>query len=157
MTNLISGGLSYALMSADSSAKAALKPMNMVSRELKKQNPDLELIQRAGKYGGKELNKAEDALAKAQEELIESQKTAKQKEKTEIEEKLKENAEEKKEDKSQKAIEEMAVETLHTSGKSMQEKTNVITNQEDLGEYHADGQSKTIGSLVIGTRMDLMG
>lgn len=157
MTNLISGGLSYALMSADSSAKAALKPMNMVSRELKKQNPDLELIQRAGKYGGKELNKAEDALAKAQEELIESQKTAKQKEKTEIEEKLKENAEERKEDKSQKAIEETAVESLHTSGKSMQEKTNVIPNREDLGEYNAGGQSKAIGSLVIGTRMDLMG
>lgn len=46
MTNLISGGLSYALLSADSSAKAALKPMNMVSRELRKQNPDLELIER---------------------------------------------------------------------------------------------------------------
>ena len=83
MTNLISGGLSYALLSADSSAKAALKPMNMVSRELRKQNPDLELIERAGKYGGNELNRAEEALTKAQEELMESQKIAKQKEKAE--------------------------------------------------------------------------
>ena len=68
-------------MSADSSAKAALKPMNMVSRELRKQNPDLELIERAGKYGGNELNKAEEALIKVQKELMESQKIAKQKEK----------------------------------------------------------------------------
>ncbi len=77
MTNLISGGFSFALTSADSSAKAALKPMNMVSRELRKQNPDLELVERAGKYGGNELNKADESLDKAQEELMKAQKNSK--------------------------------------------------------------------------------
>ncbi|NBK94312.1 hypothetical protein D5278_20590 [bacterium 1XD21-13] len=95
MTNLISGGLSYALMSADCSAKAALKPMNMVSRELEKQNPDWELVERAGKYGRKELDQAEEALVKAQKELKESQKKAKQDEKAEMETRLKEKAAEK--------------------------------------------------------------
>ena len=52
LANLITGGLSFALMSADSSAKAALKPMNMVSRELRKRDPDLELVERASMYGG---------------------------------------------------------------------------------------------------------
>ena len=59
-------------MSADSSTRAATKPMNMVSRELRKQDPDLELIERAGKYGKDELNKADDALTKASEELKKS-------------------------------------------------------------------------------------
>lgn len=95
MANLISGGLSYALMSADSSAKAALKPMNMVSREFAKQSPDLELVERAGKYGGKELDRAEEALVKAQKELKESQKEAKRNEKAELEARLKEKAPEK--------------------------------------------------------------
>ncbi len=95
MANLISGGLSYALMSADSSAKAALKPMNMVSRELAKQSPDWELVERAGKYGGKELDRAEEALVKAQKELKESQKEAKRNEKAELEARLKEKAPEK--------------------------------------------------------------
>ena len=69
MANLITGGLSFALMSADSSAKAALKPMNMVSRELRKRDPDLELVERASMYGGNELDHAGEALARAREEL----------------------------------------------------------------------------------------
>ena len=76
MANLITGGLSIALMSADSSAKAALKPMNMVSRELHKRNPDLELIERAGTYGGMKLDQAEESLEKAREELKEAQEAA---------------------------------------------------------------------------------
>ena len=90
MANIISSGLSYALMSADSSARAATKPMNMVSRELRKQDPDLELIERAGKYGKDELNKADDALTKASEELKKSQEAARHQEKSEMEEQLKE-------------------------------------------------------------------
>lgn len=138
MTNLISGGLSYALMSADSSAKAALKPMNMVSRELRKQNPDLELIERAGKYGGNELNKAEEALTKAQKELMESQEIAKQKEKAEMEEKLKEKAAEKKEMESQKAIEVTSEEILQISEENIKEKKNDISNSRNLGDSKLD-------------------
>ena len=108
MTNLISGGLSYALMSADSSAKAALKPMNMVSRELAKQNPDFELVERAGNYGGKELERAEDALVKAQKELKESQKKAKQNEKAEMEARLKEKATEKTSEENTQSDEKIA-------------------------------------------------
>lgn len=95
MTNLLSSGLSTALLAADSSAKAALKPMNMVSRELKKSDPDLELVERAGKYGGNELNRAADALDQAQEELKEARWTARREEKEEAEARLKEKAEEK--------------------------------------------------------------
>lgn len=79
-------------MSADSSTRAATKPMNMVSRELRKQDPDLELIERAGKYGKDELNKADDALTKASEELKKSQEAARHQEKSETEEQLKEKA-----------------------------------------------------------------
>ncbi len=73
LANLITGGLSFALMSADSSAKAALKPMNMVSRELRKRNPDLELVERASMYGGNELDHAGEALARAREEQKEAE------------------------------------------------------------------------------------
>ena len=85
LANLITGGLSFALMSADSSAKAALKPMNIVSRELRKRNPDLELVERASMYGGNELDHAGEALARAREELEESQKAAVQEKKAEME------------------------------------------------------------------------
>ena len=182
MTNLISGGLSYALLSADSSAKAALKPMNMVSRELRKQNPDLELIERAGKYGGNELNKAEEALTKAQEELMESQKIAKQEEKAEREEKLKEKAAEKKERESQTTMEDTAEGVLQIPEKDIEKKKNDIL---DIGKTNIDltemtkemrvidfslvdvsdttylgtqnYSSNEIGSSVLGTRMDLIG
>ena len=103
MTNIISSGLSYALMSADSSARAATKPMNMVSRELRKQDPDLELIERAGKYGKDELNKADDALTKASEELKKSQEAARHQEKSEMEEQLKEKALKKNDETAKKA------------------------------------------------------
>ena len=96
MANLITGGLSIALMSADSSAKAALKPMNMVSRELHKRNPDLELIERAGTYGGMKLDQAEESLEKAREELKEAQEAARQEEKAEREARLEEKAAENK-------------------------------------------------------------
>ena len=92
MANLITGGLSFALMSADSSAKAALKPMNMVSRELRKRDPDLELVERASMYGGNELDHAGEALARAREELEESQKAAVQEEEAEMEARLEEKA-----------------------------------------------------------------
>lgn len=116
MANLITGGLSIALMSADSSAKAALKPMNMVSRELHKRNPDLELIERAGTYGGMKLDQAEESLEKAREELKEAQEAARQEEKAEREIRLEEKAAEKAaEREAQKAAEqaarELAVET----------------------------------------------
>ena len=95
LANLITGGLSFALMSADSSAKAALKPMNIVSRELRKRNPDLELVERASMYGGNELDHAGEALARAREELEESQKAAVQEKKAEMEARLEEKTAEK--------------------------------------------------------------
>ncbi len=106
MMNLLSSGLSYALLSADSSAKAALKPMNMVSRELKKQDPDLELVERAGKYGGKQLEEAQGSLEQAQEELKESQRMARQQEKQEMEARLKEKTAEKAAEKENEKITE---------------------------------------------------
>lgn len=106
MANIITGGLSMALMSADSSAKAAIKPMNMVSRELHKRDPDLELIERAGMYGGMKLDQAGQSLDKAQEELREAQKAASQEEKAEMENRLEEKAAEKTaERKAEKAAE----------------------------------------------------
>lgn len=134
MTSLISGGFSFALMSADSSAKAALKPMNMVSRELRKQNPDLELVERAGKYGGNVLNKADESLDKAQEELMKAQKIAKQEEKAEREEKLKEKATEKKEKESQTIMEDTVERILETSEKNVEEKKKDILNSGNIDE-----------------------
>lgn len=103
MANLITGGLSFALMSADSSAKAALKPMNIVSRELRKRNPDLELVERASMYGGNELDHAGEALARAREELEESQKAAVQEKKAEMEARLEEKTAEKAAEREQAA------------------------------------------------------
>lgn len=138
MTNLISGGFSFALMSADSSAKAALKPMSMVSRELRKQNPDLELVERAGKYGGNELNKADESLDKAQEELMKAQKIAKQEEKAEREEKLKEKATEKKEKESQTIMEDTVERILEISEKNVEEKKKDILNSGNIDESKLD-------------------
>lgn len=103
LANLITGGLSFALMSADSSAKAALKPMNIVSRELRKRNPDLELVERASMYGGNELDHAGEALARAREELEESQKAAVQEKKAEMEARLEEKTAEKAAEREQAA------------------------------------------------------
>lgn len=95
MNNLITSGLNCALMAAESNAKVATKPMNMVSRELKKQNPDMELVERAGKYGMQELSKANEEMEKAREELQKAQKIEKQEKKIEQEEKLNEKSSEK--------------------------------------------------------------
>ena len=135
MANLISGGLSYALMSADSSAKAALKPMNMVSRELRKQAPDWELVERAGKYGGQELNRADEALTKAREELKESQRAARQEEKAEQEKRLKEKAEEKR-------VDETNAQTAENAETSISNK--VVSGREnfDIVEISATTTSK---------------
>lgn len=177
MTSLISGGFSFALMSADSSAKAALKPMNMVSRELRKQNPDLELVERAGKYGGNELNKADESLDKAQEELMKAQKIAKQEEKAEKEEKLKEKATEKKEKESQTIMEDTVERILETSEKDESkldiDNTNIdlteLTKEMRIIDFSKANVSETaylkkqnyssneVGRSVLGTRMDLIG
>ena len=123
MANLITGGLSIALMSADSSAKAALKPMNMVSRELHKRNPDLELIERAGTYGGMKLDQAEESLEKAREELKEAQEAARQAEREiRLEEKAAEKAAEREAQKAaeqaarEPAVETTAVERVQSAG-----------------------------------------
>ena len=160
MTNLISGGFSFALMSADSSAKAALKPMNMVSRELRKQNPDLELVERAGKYGGNELNKADESLDKAQEELMKAQKIAKQEEKAEREEKLKEKATEKKEKESQTIMEDTVERILEISEKNVEEKKKDILKAygsssgmivEDIDNTNIDLTELTKENLTLST------
>lgn len=107
MVDLITSGLSRTLMFADSSAKAAAQPMNLVSREMKKTNPNMELIARAGQYGSAELGKADKSLKEAQEELKKAQKLAKEEKKAEdearLEEKKAENAAEKAESEKQVA------------------------------------------------------
>lgn len=145
MTNIISSGLSYALMSADSSARAATKPMNMVSRELRKQDPDLELIERAGKYGKDELNKADDALTKASEELKKSQEAARHQEKSETEEQLKEKA--------LKENDETAKKACQSYENEQEETRSDILNTETADEFSAEPISET----VLGTRLDLRG
>ena len=156
MTNLISGGFSFALMSADSSAKAALKPMNMVSRELRKQNPDLELVERAGKYGGNELNKADESLDKAQEELMKAQKIAKQEEKAEREEKLKEKATEKKEKESQTIMEDTVERILEISEKNVEEKKKDILNSGNIDESKLDIDNTNIDLTELTKEMRLI-
>ena len=145
MANIISSGLSYALMSADSSARAATKPMNMVSRELRKQDPDLELIERAGKYGKDELNKADDALTKASEELKKSQEAARHQEKSETEEQLKEKA--------LKENDETAKKACQSYENEQEETRSDILNTETADEFSAEPISET----VLGTRLDLRG
>ena len=154
MTNLISGGLSYALMSADSSARSAVKPMNMVSRELRKQNPDFELIERAGKYGGNELSKAEEALVKAREELKEAQDAARQKEKAELKERLQEKAVEKSEEtESQETTEAAAGESGQTSEKNQDEVRIDIVSSAVPEEWNAE----TVPVSTLGSKIDLRG
>ena len=137
--------MSYALMSADSSARAATKPMNMVSRELRKQDPDLELIERAGKYGKDELNKADDALTKASEELKKSQEAARHQEKSETEEQLKEKA--------LKENDETAKKACQSYENEQEETRSDILNTETADEFSAEPISET----VLGTRLDLRG
>ncbi len=133
-------------MSADSSARAATKPMNMVSRELRKQDPDLELIERAGKYGKDELNKADDALTKASEELKKSQEAARHQEKSETEEQLKEKA-------LKKNDNETAKKACQSYENEQEETRSDILNTETADEFSAEPISET----VLGTRLDLRG
>ncbi len=132
-------------MSADSSTRAATKPMNMVSRELRKQDPDLELIERAGKYGKDELNKADDALTKASEELKKSQEAARHQEKSETEEQLKEKA--------LKENDETAKKACQSYENEQEETRSDILNTETADEFSAEPISET----VLGTRLDLRG
>lgn len=103
MVDLITSGLSRTLMFADSSAKAAAQPMNLVSREMKKTNPNMELIARAGQYGSAELGKADQSVKEAQEELKKAQKLAKEEKKAEDEARLEEKKAENAAEKAEKA------------------------------------------------------
>ena len=150
MANIITGGLSFALMSADSSAKAALKPMNMVSREMRKQDPDLELIERAGMYGGNELDHAGEALAKAKEELKESQKAARQEEKAEMETRLEEKTAEKK---AEQESEEAAEQKLTEGDKAAE---NMVVKQvQTAGALDGTGRNVEKVGSETGFRMEL--
>ena len=118
-------------MSADSSTRAATKPMNMVSRELRKQDPDLELIERAGKYGKDELKKSQEA--------------ARHQEKSETEEQLKEKA--------LKENDETAKKACQSYENEQEETRSDILNTETADEFSAEPISET----VLGTRLDLRG
>ncbi len=95
MSNLLTSGVTTALLSADSYAKLSSKPMNMASRELKKVNPNMDFVNRTMSYGAKELNKADKANEKAKEELEEAQRVVKAEKKAEdtakIEQAIQEN------------------------------------------------------------------
>lgn len=90
MSNLITSGVSFALISADSYSKLATKPMNMASRELAKANPDMGYVNRTMGYGVKELGKAEKLADETQEELVKAQEIANAEEKAENEARLNE-------------------------------------------------------------------
>lgn len=95
MVDLMTSGLSRALLAADSSAKTATQPMTLVSREMQKRNPNMEIVERAGKYGSAELKKADKSLNEAQEELKKAQKLAREEKKAEDKAKLEEKIAEK--------------------------------------------------------------
>ena len=90
MSDLITSGVSFALISADSYSKFATKPMNMASRELAKANPNMEYVNRTMGYGTKQLGKAEKSVDEAQEELVKAQEIANAVEKAENEARLNE-------------------------------------------------------------------
>lgn len=144
MANLITSGLSIALMSADSSAKAALKPMNMVSRELHKRDPDLELIERAGTYGGMKLDQAGKSLEKAREELKEAQEAARQEEKAEREARLEEKTAERTAEKAaeqaagEQTMETTAVERVQPAGRDPKMQGTGDAGSFVPGRYDAD-------------------
>ncbi len=138
MADLITGGLSFALMSADSSAKAALKPMNMVSRELRKRDPDLELVERASMYGGNELDHAGEALARAREELEEAQKAAVQEEKAEMEARLEEKTAEKAAEREAEKEAEREAEREQAAGENLRISGNGDSDNVALGGHDQD-------------------
>lgn len=131
MSNLLTSGVTTALLSADSYAKLSSKPMNMASRELKKVNPDMDFVNRTMSYGAKELNKADKANEKAQEELEEAQKVAK--------------AEKKAEDKAkiEQAIQGNKTENAQLQESASSTQTNKIQESEVLSsEQNATTQDK---------------
>ncbi len=95
MSNLLSAGFTFALLSADSYSMTATKPMTMVSQELKKREPNSELVKRSMSYGSQELDKANKSANLASEELKKAQEEAAAKKKAEdaarLEEKRQEN------------------------------------------------------------------
>ncbi len=95
MSNILSAGFTFALLSADSYSMTATKPMTMASQELKKREPDLALVKRTMSYGTQELDKANKSANLASEELKKAQEEAAAKKKAEdaarLEEKRQEN------------------------------------------------------------------
>lgn len=144
MVDLMSSGFSRALLAANSSAKAAAHPMNIVSREMQKSNPDMQVIQRAGKYGNAELNKAGKSLNDAQEELKKAQKIAKEEQKAEekarLEEKKAEAATEKTEAQSQ--VNSTGAVTSPTPTQNADGKVSIETPQADRIELSPEALSK---------------
>lgn len=96
MSNLITSGFTFALLSSDFHSKSAAQPMNMASKELKMKEPDRELIDRAMSYGTQELRVASDACDSAQEELKKAQEIARIEKKAEDTTKLEERQQERK-------------------------------------------------------------
>lgn len=88
MSNLLTSGVTLSLITASSYAKTAAAPMSMASREMKKTDPNFDLINRTMSYGTKELSKADSATKKAQEELQKAQEIARAEDKAEKDAKL---------------------------------------------------------------------
>lgn len=60
--SMLTSGVSFSLLSADSFVQMATKPMNIVSQEMKMANPDMERVNRAVDYGTQELEFSQEAL-----------------------------------------------------------------------------------------------
>lgn len=95
MSNLITSGVQFSLVSANLYSKLAIKPITMASNELKKTKPDMDLVNRAMGYGTKELAKAGSAINNASEELTKAQENAKLEKEAEEEAQLNKSASDK--------------------------------------------------------------
>ncbi len=92
--NLMTSGLSNALMSAKSYSVNAISPAQKVSREFKSVNPDLEYIQKHISASTTQMNYASQATELAKSELIKANQLAQEKNRAQMEERLAEQAEE---------------------------------------------------------------
>lgn len=94
MSNMMTSGLTFALLSADSHAKMSTKPINMASTELKMREPNMNLVNRTMSYGTKELSKSDKASDLAAKELERAKEIAKAEQKAEDEARIEKSRQE---------------------------------------------------------------
>lgn len=142
MSNILSAGFTFALLSANSYSMTATKPMTMASQELKKRESDLELVKRTMSYGTQELDKANKSANLAGEELKKSQEEAAAKKKAEDAARLEEKRQENKleNEKLQESIESGSVGSENVTTESVGSADTVVS-PESTGSV--DGTATT--------------